>query len=285
MLRNGYVVAATDYPGLGTGRVHPFLDGASEGRAVLDSVRAAAAIPEAMTARHYALWGHSQGGQAVLFAGSLAASYTPELRLAGVAAAAPATDLATLFRDDLGTAGGNNLTALTLWAWARFYGANYSSVVQPAATPAIEAVANSCIDSLIKRPSKRRADATLASTFLSVPDMTSIEPWRSLIKRNSVQPLPPTVPVFLAQGGADVIVRPAVTYSFAQRLCAGGSRLQLAVVPGTGHSWIAMRTASAAVNWMGDRFKGALAPNDCSQLPQLTAGATWSNPVQPQRGE
>ena len=37
--------------------------------------------------------GHSQGGHAALFAGELAGSYAPELRLGGVMAAAPAADL------------------------------------------------------------------------------------------------------------------------------------------------------------------------------------------------
>src|SRR5471030_976670 len=41
MLAHGYIVAATDYPGLGTPGTHPYLVGDSEGRAVLDSVRAA----------------------------------------------------------------------------------------------------------------------------------------------------------------------------------------------------------------------------------------------------
>src|ERR1700677_4869544 len=35
----GYVVAATDYPGLGTAGPHPYLVGVSEARAVIDSVR------------------------------------------------------------------------------------------------------------------------------------------------------------------------------------------------------------------------------------------------------
>ena len=38
MVKRGFVVAATDYPGLGTGTDHPFLDGPSEGRAVLDTI-------------------------------------------------------------------------------------------------------------------------------------------------------------------------------------------------------------------------------------------------------
>ena len=41
LLSQGYVVVATDYPGLGTDGIHPYLIGESAGRAVLDSVRAA----------------------------------------------------------------------------------------------------------------------------------------------------------------------------------------------------------------------------------------------------
>ena len=88
------VVVATDYPGLGTPGPHPYLVGESEGRAVLDSVRAARQIPKIGAGPRFAAWGHSQGGQAVLFAGSSRSAYAPELTLVGVAAIAPATDLA-----------------------------------------------------------------------------------------------------------------------------------------------------------------------------------------------
>ena len=40
-VERGYVVAATDYPGLGTPGPHPYLVGISEARAVIDSVRVA----------------------------------------------------------------------------------------------------------------------------------------------------------------------------------------------------------------------------------------------------
>jgi acetyl esterase/lipase len=123
MLASGYVVTATDYPGLGTSEVHPYLVGQSEARAVLDSVRAARQIPGAGAGDRFAVWGHSQGGQAALFTGLEAARYAPELKLVGVAAAAPATDLAALMTEDLGTGGGNNITAMTLWSWSRVYGA------------------------------------------------------------------------------------------------------------------------------------------------------------------
>ena len=63
MMRRGYIVAATDYPGLGTPGPHPYLVGESEGRAVLDSVRAARALVSAEANNQAAFWGHSQGGQ------------------------------------------------------------------------------------------------------------------------------------------------------------------------------------------------------------------------------
>ena len=57
-----------------------------------------------------------------LFAGQLAGSYAPELALSGVAAIAPATELAELLRDDLSTEGGPVLASYSLWAWSNFYG-------------------------------------------------------------------------------------------------------------------------------------------------------------------
>src|ERR1700733_6993222 len=45
LIEQGAVVAATDYPGLGTAGPHPYLVGDSEARAVIDSVRAARSLP------------------------------------------------------------------------------------------------------------------------------------------------------------------------------------------------------------------------------------------------
>ncbi|GAB1716845.1 MAG: hypothetical protein NTAFB05_18870 [Nitrobacter sp.] len=90
LIEQGAVVAATDYPGLGTVGPHPYLVGDSEARAVIDSVRAARNLPGVGEGNRFAVWGHSQGGQASLYTGLIAKTYAPELRLVGVAAAAPA---------------------------------------------------------------------------------------------------------------------------------------------------------------------------------------------------
>ena len=133
MLAKGYIVVATDYPGLGTPGIHPYLIGVSEGRAVLDSVRAAIALPKSGASNRYVLWGHSQGGQAVLYAGEMSKSYAPELKLVGVAAAAPATYLVELFDADKTTSTGKELTAMAIYSWSNLYKNPASSLIEPKA--------------------------------------------------------------------------------------------------------------------------------------------------------
>jgi pimeloyl-ACP methyl ester carboxylesterase len=263
MVERGYAVVATDYPGLGTPGPHPYLVGESEARAVLDSVRVTRALPEAGAADRFAVWGHSQGGQATLFTGLLAQSYAPELKLAGIAAAAPASELATLIDDDLGSVGGNNIAAMTLWSWARVYGAPIAEVVVPAALPTIDLLAQECIESIFDLQARRVTGRPLQQSFLSVRSPTDVEPWRSLLARNTPGTLPPQLPVFLAQGTADTIIRPEVTQDYMQRLCKAGSRVRLLVMPGVGHGSAALDSARSAVAWIADRFSGAAAPSDC----------------------
>jgi acetyl esterase/lipase len=265
MLDRGYVVAATDYPGLGTVGPHPYLVGVSEGRAVLDSVRAARLLPGSGAGPQFAVWGHSQGGHAALYTGLLWRSYAPELKLVGVAAAAPATNLATLLDDDFGSEGGKSLTAMTLWSWARVFGAPIDRVVDPAAMPAVDELAGECIESIFDILARRRSGRPLEDRFLTVQDVTKLEPWRSLLTRNTPGPLPSSIPVFLSQGTADNLVPPPVTAAYMRRLCRQGSAVRMVMMPGVTHGFIARDSASDAVAWMTNRFSGLPAPNDCGR--------------------
>ena len=81
ILAAGHVVVASDYPGLGTPGVHPYLDGVGEGRSVLDSIRAAATFGATSTA---VIEGFSQGSQAAIFAGAEWPTYAPDIDLRAV---------------------------------------------------------------------------------------------------------------------------------------------------------------------------------------------------------
>jgi hypothetical protein len=93
-LRAGYAIAITDYQGYTNGATPTYIDGRSEGQAVLDIVRAARELPGAgiSASAPTIAWGYSQGGQAAGWAGELQTSYAPDVNLAGVAAGGvPAT--------------------------------------------------------------------------------------------------------------------------------------------------------------------------------------------------
>lgn len=263
-VERGYVVAATDYAGLGTPETHPYLVGDSEARAVLDSVRVAGSMPGAGGGTRFTVWGHSQGGQASLFTGITAKTYAPDLTLLGVAAAAPATDLTTLMNDDINSVGGKNLTAMTLWSWHRIYDAPLGNIVDAQALPTMDRLARECIEGPFDIIERQRTEAPLQQHFLKVQKPSDLEPWSSLLKTNSAGTLPTDIPVFLAQGTIDQIIQPAVTESYMKRLCAAGSKVKLVMLPNIGHGRAAQASTMDAVRWISDRFDGAAAPNDCS---------------------
>lgn len=263
MIARGFVVVATDYPGLGTPGPHPYLVGESEGRAVIDIVRAARSLPRVGEGKDFIVWGHSQGGQAALFAGMMASVYAPELKLLGVAAAAPATDLAKLMSDDINSIGGKNITAMTLWSWHRVYGTAIDKVVDPRAMPVIDRLAQECIEGPFDLIVRQRTGRPLEQYFLTVQDPSKAEPWRSLLEQNSTGVLSPEIPIFLAQGTNDQVIDPAVTQAYMDKLCKAGSKVRMVMLPNIGHGRAAQASAKAAVNWMTDRFTGKRPPDDC----------------------
>lgn len=94
-LSQGYAVVATDYVGLGTPGLHPYLDGPTEANSVIDMVRAARAVEPALSPRWIVL-GQSQGGQAALFTAARATGRAPELDFRGAVATGAPSNLENL---------------------------------------------------------------------------------------------------------------------------------------------------------------------------------------------
>lgn len=257
----GFVVAASDYPGLGTAGPHPYLIGASEGRAVLDAVRAARTLTSAGDA--VVAHGHSQGGHAVLFAGALAGDYAPELDLRGVAAAAPASELDGLVSMEMGTPVGDVLASMAITAWSRVYpAAEGDLLVARGARDVVAKIAESCLDD----PVDRRADIPLAGLeqvrFLRADPLTT-EPFATIIADNDVDPSALDVPVLLVQGTADDVVPLAVSRRFFRRLCHAGATVRLDLVHGAGHDASADDAVGPVMSWAADRLAGQDAPSTC----------------------
>ena len=115
MLDRGYLVARTDYEGLGTPGRSPYLVGDSEARGVIDIVRAARNMPQVHAGDRYVVVGHSSGGEGALFAPHIGDSWAPELHLLGSVAEAPPSQL-----ENLATALGSNGNFEVLAAGAGF---------------------------------------------------------------------------------------------------------------------------------------------------------------------
>lgn len=264
LLARGYVVAATDYPGLGTAGIHPYLVGVSEARSVIDSVRAARELPASGAGPHYAVWGHSQGAHAALWTGEIAAAYAPDLQLKGVAAAAPPTQLGTLVDDDIHSTGGIILTAYTVWSWSAFYGINGAAAVSPHAIPPIEEIGARCINTFGREYEIAQLEAQLQGKgkFLTI-DPAVIEPWAGLLKKNSPGQLPPGAPLFVSQGLQDDLVVPSVTLAFVDSICRRRDPVRYLQLPSADHSGAATQGAAPAAAWIADRFAGVPAPTDC----------------------
>jgi pimeloyl-ACP methyl ester carboxylesterase len=262
LLERGFVVTATDYPGLGTVGPHPYLVGESEGRAVLDSVRAARALGEAEASNRFAVWGHSQGGQAALFAGDLAKSYAPDLELVGVAAAAPAVELASLVTDDVSRTSGKILVSLAVWSWWKVFDAPFDAMVELDAQADVEKVAQRCLEGEAEGLADVDIEDRLKGPFLSTdPDKT--EPWKSIMARNSPGTPKHSAPLFIARGSDDEIIVPDVSADFVERLCRSGAVVRVETIDKADHSQMGAAAAGVAVGWISDRFAGVPAPNSC----------------------
>ncbi|WP_181428334.1 lipase family protein [Mycolicibacterium moriokaense] len=92
----GYVVAMTDYEGLGVdGFPHPLLDSTTLGHNMIDAVRAARRVLPSASNR-WAAFGLGQGGAATWAADAQAASYGTGLDLVGAVAVSPLANMTGL---------------------------------------------------------------------------------------------------------------------------------------------------------------------------------------------
>lgn len=279
LMAYGAIVVATDYHGLGAPSRAAYLVAASEAHTVIDAVRAARALPDAHAGRTYVAWGWSEGAHAALAVADVAGRYAPDLELVGVAAASPPTDLGALLRDDIATPAGQVLAAYAIWSWSQVYGVPRDTAVVAAAEPTVASIAGMCSLSVLDDLGLGLTAVTDVAGGLLRLDAAEMRPWQELIRLNSLTSVPRTVPLFVAQGLRDEIIRPATTRTFVRTVCHGGGRVRYVEYPAADHGETRRRSASAAVAWIVGRFGRGTAPSDCARIGSLSVA-----PKAPSRG-
>lgn len=262
-LQAGYVVATTDYQGLGTTGPHAYLIGRPAAMNELDIARAARSIADADAGSEFVVWGHSQGGHTSLFTGQLAAEYAPELDLVGVAAGGPVPDLIELFKYNVDREHGRVLIAMALHQWAEsFPDATLSDIVTPLAIRNVDQLSEVCLYGERGVVGALPNAALLELTFLSAPPW-EVEPWKSIAADNDPGRTPIDAPIMIVQGLADEVVEPKLTEDLAQRLCDAGETVSLHTYPGVSHIDTGRTAAPDVAEWTANLFAGGTAPSTC----------------------
>jgi hypothetical protein len=253
----GYVIAATDYEGLGTPGLHPSNVGESEGRGVLDAARAARTLKAAAAGEKALVFGVSAGGHAALFAGELAASYAPELQLLGVAAVAPATALEKTLREASSVSALNELFVTIVEAYHAAY-----PKFDPAALLTPDALAKaSVIDQQcdITNVFPSTSAPVLAHNPLDDPALAAI------VHMNSPGNRPAGAPLLVVQGTADQFALQPLTDAFVSKVCAGGDTVDYRLYDGATHGDPELNASSSDVAaWFADRVAGKPAASTCT---------------------
>lgn len=264
LLAAGYAVVATDYQGMSVAGASSYLLGVTEGNNVLDAVRAGRNLPDIKLSTNVLLWGHSQGGQAALFAAQQARAYAPELDVKAVAVAAPAATLTTLLSDDIIDVSGVSIASYAIPAMMAAYADTYSqqemgAILTPAGLIAAPKIAAMCLLSENKAI-HAIADPLIGGYITSDPSTT--EPWKTMLTENSAGGSPLGVPVYVAQGLDDTLVIPTATADYVKQLCSAGERVQFDEFEGTTHALVGLTAVPAVLSFFDAVLKGD-APANC----------------------
>jgi alpha-beta hydrolase superfamily lysophospholipase len=261
MVREGFVVVATDYPGLGTPGVHPYLVGNVSAQAILDSVRAARQL-EVNAGDRFVVWGASQGGQAALWTAQSAATYAPELKLVAAAASAPAINLAGIIQAKRDDQGGGVFIGEALYAWSHNYpNANLDTIIQAEQRVQFERMATTCVST----PAAFLSVGTILkpSEYLKV-DLLKTEPWRTIITQNAPRGRI-SVPLLITHGTADTLIPLELNQAEVKQRCAEGETVQFMRLPGVAHD-ARNESGILTVGWIQDRFAGRSPGSTCDRL-------------------
>jgi len=280
-LDRGFAIVATDYQGLGTPGVHPYLQYRAEGQSVLDSLRAALdRFPELSRDRLMTM-GQSQGGEGAIAAAYLAPGYAPELKLRGTVAtgvvahtanvgAARQMPQAALYADPEDSV---SSAYETLW----FLGTAQSidpdrirpeEYLTPEGLELAEKAQRTCMGGLVEFAKQREIGI---SRFYR----KSTDDLEKLVTRWTDFPdAGVRTPVFIGAGLADEAATPAKQYNFASAMCSSGSIVEMHFYPGADHSSAVERSLADSPAFVRALMKGQVIRGNCAKLqPPQAAGS------------
>lgn len=267
LLREGWVFVGADYPGLGTDGGHTYLVGNDAAQAVLDAALAARQLVDAHVDDRIVVWGHSQGGNSALWTGIRATTYAPGLKLLGVAALAPASDLKGLVAASKGSMFGKIVSSYILQGYAQAYSDVIVDEYASGMSRVLAAdIATRCIGGY----------GTLFSVFetklLPADGIFSRDPGDGPLGTRLEENTPGEIipaPVLIAQGEADDLVSPEVQMQYVRARCTAGQKIEFRTYAGRDHVSLVASDSPLGpelLSWTRARFEGKPAEDTCNKV-------------------
>lgn len=266
----GYASIITDYEGMrDPARLHHYMVGPLEGRAVLDAVRAIKRLPQAeqLNAKQVFAAGYSQGGHSAFWANNIAVDYAPDVRLAGVIGWSPVMDVAETWR---GVTAGSTLSwfgPYVLTSYSDYYGRSFNlgNILLPQwQTNLTVDVTTQCIDTNLKHwgidPNKVFTPQFLADLRAGSLPEERYGSLQSYLDANQVKGENSTIPKLINQGMRDNVVLPSQQPPAVNRLCAAGrGAVLLKEYPVSSHYTVMRDSFNDTLAWI-EQVRGGQRP-------------------------
>lgn len=269
----GYAIVATDYQGLGSPGVHPYLHYTAEGIGVLDSIRAALRHYRELSRDKIVTMGQSQGSEGAIAAAWLVPHYAPKLRLKGVVAtgivaetrnigAAPQVPVPALYLNDEDY-GNSAYEALSFLGTLR---AIDPAAVRPEDYISAEAMAMldkarmTCMSGLRGYAAEIRLRE---SQFYKVSS-DRLNEWA---EASTLFPdVKIAIPVFVGTGLADSDAQTSKQYNFISAMCAAGTPVEWHYYPHATHGAAVGRSLADSPAFVAKVMSGGHAGGNCAEL-------------------
>lgn len=269
MVAGGYLVAITDYQGLGLDETyHPYLDSTTEGFNLIDLVRATRKLVPAASTNWVAV-GTGQGGQAAWAAAELATDYGGGLRPQGAVALAPTAALEWLA--DASAAGNlSHEQQLMLQQYLAMMPSAYPGfpLDDYRRGPAREHwdMLSSCRGSTLA--DRAKVLAALGPHDIGPTTPAATEALRGYLLKSTLPQAPASAPMFVAAGPPDGLVPPDQTAAAVRKGCDMGDVID----------YVDQADGADPLKWITDRFNGVPAPNTCTGTGTADGGNDGDNP-------
>ncbi|MFM7064717.1 MAG: lipase family protein [Actinomycetes bacterium] len=261
----GWVVAATDYAGLGTPGPAAYLIGRDEAKDVLNSVRAAAQLEDTATNAQLLVFGHSQGGHSALWTADQAAAYAPELQLVAASAAAPAAELDPLVKLQWDQVLGWAIAPDVVVDWPAVYpDLDPQAVLTSVGRKNVARIAELCIKAAAIEGLVRNK---LFKQQMFTKDPTTLPAWAEALDAQSA-PVP-KVPTLVLQSESDNVILPQTTSKFLVDSCAAGAPLSQMWIDGVTHMQTAIVGGPSVMMWLRQRLEGVPNVPNCAVPPPV----------------